>query len=143
MNEETVSVEIWGDTYTLRANWAEASSAIERFTASDESPKPLYPGFEWDAADAAWVKANYDPSDDGCFSPTGYQVADFGHCPVAAMREELRQIAESGSGTDWQEEYESEIDAALEQSASLQGFFTGFAFDLLLDLHILNAEPQH
>ncbi len=29
---EAYTVKIWGDTYSLRANWAEASSQIERDT---------------------------------------------------------------------------------------------------------------
>lgn len=85
------TVEIWGDTYSLSADFAEASCPIDR-----------------------WVE-------DGEFwEPTAYQVADFRHRPDEAMRAELRSSAiASGDDpiedTDIGEEIERAISDMTEQ----------------------------
>lgn len=57
----TTSTELWGQTYAVRANWAEASSQIEALDADNE-----------------W-----------CY--TGRQVADYRHCKFAALREDIEK----------------------------------------------------
>jgi hypothetical protein len=74
------TAELWGESYSLRANWAEASRQIERL------------------------------DEDGNWTPTGWQVANFSHSSEAAMREELRQSFLDGIT----EEDEAAIDAAVE-----------------------------
>ena len=81
INERIVAATVWGDTYQLRADWADAASDIE-----------------------------FDREDH--WHPTGYQVADFGHSPVAALRQHLEEIARDGG--DDPADYADEIADAIE-----------------------------
>ncbi len=67
------TARFFSDTYILRADWADAASSIER---QDE---------------------------DGEWTATGRQVADYGHSSGAAMRDEIEQsiTADGDSVTLW------------------------------------------
>ncbi len=73
-----------GDTYRLRANFAEATCAIDRDTSC---------------------------GDEGGWEPTGKQVADYGHHPEGAMFDELCEAVRT-SGED-PDDYEDEIEEAV------------------------------
>ena len=81
MATHTYATEIFGETYSIRADFSEASCPIER---DDE---------------------------DGNWSQTGRQVADYWHWPEAAMWDELEQTVVA-SGDD-PADYRDEIEAAI------------------------------
>lgn len=84
-NATTYAATIWGDTYRIRANFAEASCHIEH------------------------------EGEPGEWSPWGRQVADFGHDPEDAMTEYLREMAvASGDDPEGDEDIADEITEAVD-----------------------------
>ena len=86
MATQTITAELCGDVYQIRADWADAGSNIYRAGPDDDFE------LQWEA--------------------TGFQVADFGHSPAAAMRHELEQSVRAGG--DDPADFASEIADALE-----------------------------
>jgi len=83
---QTITAELFGDVYQIRADWADAGSNIYRAGPDDDFE------LQWEA--------------------TGFQVADFAHRPAAAMRHELEQSVRAGG--DDPEDFAAEIASALE-----------------------------
>jgi len=84
---DTYSVEIWGQTYEMRANFGEAASPIQFRRYEDE--------------DEDWLG-------------TGKQVADYSYSPAAAMRDYLEGLArESGDDPDEDEDVAADIEQAV------------------------------
>lgn len=63
MTTTILSTRVWGDTYAVRANWAQASDQVQALDA-----------------DGDWVA-------------TGHQVADYRHSAEAALRAQLELSA--------------------------------------------------
>lgn len=61
------AVHVWGDTYAVAANWAEASAPV----------------YTW--CEDGWTQDSH-----------GRQVADFRHRPKDALRSHLREVSEEG-----------------------------------------------
>jgi len=82
---DTYSVEIWGQTYEMRANFGEATCPIQFRRYEDEG---------WHG--------------------TGKQVADYSHSPAAAMRDYLEGLArESGDDPEEDEDVAANIERAI------------------------------
>lgn len=87
-SKTTYTATVWGDTYRLRADWAEAASPIERDTA------------------------------EGGWAPTGWQVADYRHRPADAMRAELGRMELATGSDLQDERVQDEIDLAIAEMES-------------------------
>ncbi len=92
MQTETITVTIWSEKYSLRANWADAASPIEQRAYECRCD----------------VECDHE-----CWVPTMYQVADFDHSPRRAMRETLRVAVQMGGDDPGDPEIVVEIDEAL------------------------------
>ena len=88
MPRQTYTAKIWGESYSLRADFGSASSRIER---DDE---------------------------DGGWGETGRQVADYSHSPELAMRAELEQSVTASGDDPEELHIASDIYSAIEKMTS-------------------------
>jgi hypothetical protein len=86
MNITTYTVQIWGETHRIRADWANAGSPVMAEDADNNwSGSPMH----------------------------GMQVADFRHDPDAAIRQYLREMAVAGGDDPDAPDVAEEIEAAI------------------------------
>lgn len=80
----TLETTIFNDRMGVRADWAQASCAVEALGG------------------------------DGAWHPTGRQVADYRHRPGAALREQIEDLISAGGDdpADYEDEIAAALDAA-------------------------------